>query len=104
SGVLATSESGPSSEIRRILDFPNRSLSGEAAGTQYGRLPLHQRFHGGVLEPQLYRERANHDGGGFRRPGPRQLLRSDRNDPRRRPESFVSGSMQSGDGSSGENG
>ena len=56
---------------------------------------------GAVLEPQPCRERADHHGGGLRRPGPRRVLRSDRHHPRRGPESSVPGAGQPGDGAAG---
>ena len=54
-------------------------------------LPFHQLVPGAVLEPPPRRERADHDGGGLRRPGARRLLRPDRSDPRRRAESSLPG-------------
>ena len=54
-----------------------------------------------VLEPRAHRERADHHGGGFRRAGPRRILRSDRHRPRRDAEPSVPGAGQSGDGAAG---
>ena len=54
-----------------------------------------------VLEPRTRRERADHDGGGLRRPGPRRLLRRDRRDPRRDAEPPVPGAREPGDGAAG---
>ena len=86
-------------ELNRILlgafdesdDLPHRPLPRQAAGAQHAVLPLRERVPGAVLEPQPRRERADHDGGGFRRPGPRRVLRRDRHHPRRGPEPPVPG-------------
>ena len=64
---------------RRVAALPHRSLPREDG---HGRDPLpalRQRDAGAALEPQLPRERADHDGRELRRRGPRPLLR-----PRRR--------------------
>ena len=71
---------------------------GKRAGQQHVGLPLRQYVSGAVLEPQLHRERADHDGRGFRRAGPRRLLRPDRHDPRRRAEPLVPGAVEPGHG------
>ena len=71
---------------------------GKAAGQQHGGFPLRQFLHGIVLEPQLYRERADHYGGELRSTGPRRILRSDWHHPRRDSESSFSGPLQFGDG------
>ena len=70
-------------QLNRILlgtfdetrDLPHRPLPRQAAGAQHGVLPLRQRVPRAVLEPQLRRERADHDGRELRRPGPRRVLR-----------------------------
>ena len=54
-------------------------------------LPLRQRVPRADLEPQLRRQRADHDGRGVRRPGPRQVLRGDGRHPRRHPEPPAAG-------------
>ena len=67
-----------------------------------GKQPVHNmlffRFANAIsradLESRPRRERADHDGRGFRRAGPRRFLRPDRRDPRRDPESFVPGAGQ----------
>ena len=74
---------------------------GKAAGSQHAVLPLRQLVPRAVLEPQPCRERADHDGRGLRRAGPRRVLRSDRHHPRRGAESSVPGSGQPGDGAAG---
>ena len=66
-------------------------------------LPLRQLVPGAVLEPQPCRERADHHGGGLRRPGPGRFLRRDRHHPRRGPESPAPGSCQPGHGAAGPN-
>ena len=62
-------------DLRRDGDLPHRPLPREAAGPQHALLPFRQCVPGAVLEPQLRRERADHDGGELRRPGPRRVLR-----------------------------
>ena len=84
-------------------DLPHRSLPRQAAGAEHGVLPLRELVPGAVLESQPCRERADHDGGRLRRPGPRRLLRSDGRHPRRDPESSVPDSDQPGDGAAGQN-
>ena len=54
-------------------------------------LPLRQLVARADLEPQLRRQRADHDGGELRRRGPRQLLRRGRRHPRRRAEPPAAG-------------
>ncbi len=53
----------------------HRPLSREAAGEQSAGVSLREYICRVVLEPQLHRERADHDGRGFRRPGPGSFLR-----------------------------
>ncbi len=86
----------PESSIFRIDHY-----LGQASGAECGGLPLCECFHGAVLESELHRERANHDGGEFRRRGARRFLRSDRRHSRRDPESSFPDLMQSCDGASG---
>ena len=74
---------------------------GKTAGAEPALLPLRQLVPGADLEPPARRERADHDGGELRRPGPRRLLRRDRRDPRRGPEPPVPGPGQPGDGAPG---
>ena len=59
--------------LRRVVDLPHRPLPGQAAGAQHAVLPLRQRVPRAVLEPQPRRKRADHHGGGLRRPGPRRF-------------------------------
>ena len=80
------------------VDLPHRPLPRQAAGAQHAVLPLRQLVPRADLEPQPRRERADHDGRGFRRPGPRRVLRADRHDPRRGAEPSVPGAGQPGDG------
>ena len=99
-------------ELNRILlgsfdearHLPDRPLPRQAAGAQHAVLPVRERVPRGVLEPDLRRERADHDGRGLRRPGARRVLRRDRHHPRRHPEPSVPGVEQSRDGAAGENG
>ena len=99
-------------ELNRILlgtfverrHLPHRPLPRQAARPQHAVLPLREPAPRGVLEPHPRRERADHDGGGLRHPGPRRLLRRDRRHPRRRPEPPVPGAEQSGDGAAGADG
>ena len=88
-------------QLRRDDDLPHRPLPRQAAGAEHGVLPLRQRVPRAVLEPQLRRERADHDGRGLRRAGPRRVLRPDRHDPRRDPEPSVPGAGEPGDGAAG---
>ncbi len=62
-------------QLRRERDLPHRPLPRKAAGAQHALFPLRQRDAGAVLEPDAHRERPDHHGGGFRRPGPRRVLR-----------------------------
>ena len=72
-----------SSPSRRL---PHRPLPRQGAGAEPPLLPLRQLVPRADLEPQLRRERADHDGRGLRRAGARRVLRRGRRDPRRRPE------------------
>jgi glucose-6-phosphate 1-dehydrogenase len=58
----------PESAIFRIDHYLGKP------GQQRGGFPVCQRVHGAVLESKLYRERADHDGGRFRRTGARRFL------------------------------
>ena len=60
-------------DLRRGAHLPHRPLPRQAAGAQHAVLPLRQFVSGAVLEPQPRRERADHHGGGLRRPGPRRF-------------------------------
>ena len=100
----AGAQPDPARRLRRVGDLPHRPLPRQAAGPEPALLPLRQRVPGAVLEPQPRRERADHDGGGLRRPGPRRLLRRDRHHPRRGPEPPVPGPGQPGDGAAGPDG
>ena len=53
------------------------------------------------LEPQLRRQRADHDGRGLRRGGPRRVLRETGTDARRGAEPPVPGAVPPGDGAAG---
>ena len=74
-----------------------------------GKRPVHNmvffRFANAFLESfwnrQVVEQRADHHGGGFRRPRPRRILRSDRHHSRRDPKPPVPGAGQSGDGATG---
>ena len=99
-------------ELNRILlgtfvearHLPDRPLPRQAPRSQHAVLPLLESDSRGVLESDPRRERADHDGGGLRHPGPRRLLRRDGRHPRRRPEPPVPAVEQSRDGAAGENG
>ena len=58
--------------------LPDRPLPRQAPCPQHAVLSLHESDPGGLLESDPRRERADHDGGGLRHPGPRRLLRRDR--------------------------
>ena len=64
-------------------------------------LPVRQRVPRADLEPQPRRERADHDGRGLRRSGPREVLRGGRRDPRRGSEPPAPGRRAARDGASG---
>ncbi len=66
--------------------LPHRPLPRQGGGAEHPLLPLRQRVPRADLEPQLRRERADHDGRELRRQGARQVLRGDRRHPRRHPE------------------
>ena len=71
----ARPEPDPAQHVRGGRYLPDRPLPGEAARSQHAVRPLHESDSRGVLESQPRRERADHDGGGFRHPGPWRLLR-----------------------------
>ena len=100
-GLGAGPQPDPAQHFRRVVDLPHRPLPRQSAGAEPALLPFRQRVPGADLEPQLRRERADHDGRGFRRPGPRRVLRGGRRHPRRGPEPSVPGAGQSGDGAAG---
>ena len=84
--------------------LPDRPLPRKAPRPQHAVLSLLESDPRGVLESDPRRERADHDGGGLRHPGPRRLLRRDGRDPRRRPEPPLPAVEQSRDGAAGANG
>ena len=57
--------------LPRDGDLPHRPLPRQGAGAEPALLPLRQRVPRADLEPQLRRERADHDGREVRRRGPR---------------------------------
>ena len=65
------------------FDLPHRSLPRQGGDHEHPLLPLRQFVPRADLEPQLCRERPGDTGRGFRRQGPRRLLR-DRRLPARR--------------------
>ena len=82
-------------------DLPHRPLPRQGAGAEPALLPLREHVPRADLEPQLRRERADHDGGELRRRGPRQLLRGGRRDPRRDAEPPAAGRRLPRDGAAG---
>ena len=81
------------------------SRSSSASTTSSGRWastrslpPLREHDAGADLEPELRRLRADHDGRGLRRRGPRPLLRSGRRAPRRRRQPPDAGRRRDRDG------
>ena len=74
-GIGAGAQQDPAEQLRRDGDLPHRPLPRQDAGAEPALLPLRQLVPGADLEPPTRRERADHDGGGVRRPGPRGLLR-----------------------------
>ena len=91
-------------DVRRARHLPDRPLPRKAPRSQHAVLSLLESAPRGLLESEPRRERADHDGGGLRHPGPRRLLRRDRRDPRRRPEPPLPGAEQPRDGAAGEDG
>ena len=85
-------------DVRRIAHLPDRPLPGQGAGPQHPVLPVRQPVPRADLEPQLHRERPDHDGRELRRPGARRILRRGRRDPRRGPEPHAPGRRDAGDG------
>ena len=83
---------------RRVAALPDRPLPREdgARGDPVPALREHDARAG--LEPQLRRERADHDGGGLRGRGPRPLLRSGRRAARRRRQPPHAGRRRRRDG------
>ena len=91
-------ERGAAGQLRRSPHLPHRPLPGQRAGAQHAALPLCQRLPRTLLEPQPHRKRADHDGRGLWRAGPRRLLRRHRHGARRGAEPPVPGAGQPGDG------
>ena len=80
------------------LDLPHRSLPGEGGDHEHPVFPLRQFVPGADLEPQLRGQRPDHAGRGFRRRGPRRVLRNRRLPARRRPEPSVPDRRAAGHG------
>ena len=70
--------------LGRIAALSDRPLPREDGARRDPVPALREHPHGADLEPQPRRERPDHDGRGFRRGGPRSLLRPCRSDPGRR--------------------
>ena len=72
-------------QIHQYLDESQPSPGSTTSSGRWGSArsvpALREHPHGADLEPPLRRERGNHDGRGFRRAGPRSILRGCRNDP-----------------------
>ena len=96
--VGARAQPRPPRRVRRVGHLPHRPLPRQGARAEPPLLPLRQLVPRADLEPQLRRERADHDGRELRREGPRPPLRGDRRDPRRRPEPHAAGGRLPGDG------
>ena len=83
---------------RRVAALPDRPLPRED-GPRGDPLPaLREHDARAGLEPQLRRVRADHDGRGLRRRGPRPLLRPGRRAARRRRQPPDAGRRRGGDG------
>ena len=80
------------------VGLPHRPLPRQGGRREPAVLPVRQHVSRADLEPQLRGLRADHDGRGVRRPGPRQVLRRDRRDPRRHPEPPAAGRRLPRDG------
>ncbi len=100
--VGAGAERDAAPRLRRARDLPHRSLPRQGAGAEPPALPLRQHVPRADLEPQLRRERADHDGRELRRRGARPVLRGGRRDPRRRPEPPAAGGRLPRDGGAGD--
>ena len=98
-GVGAGTESDSPQVLPGGGYLPNRPLSRQGSGPEHSLLPIRQRVSRTDLESPLHRERADHHGRGLRGEGARQVLRRDRGDPRRHPESPAPDCQLSGNGS-----
>ena len=92
------------SKLPRIGDLPHRPLPRQGAGAEPALFPLRQLVFGAALEPRARREHPDHDGGEFRRPGPRRLLRGGGGDPRRGAEPPLASPRQPDDGAARRHG
>ena len=89
---------GPPPVHRRVAAVPHRPLPRED-GARGDPLPAVREHDAGAgLEPELHRERADHDGRGLRRRGSRPLLRPGRRVARRGREPPDAGGRRDGDG------
>ena len=62
--------------LRRERRLPHRPLPRQGGRPEPALLPVRQHLPRADLEPQLRRERPDHDGGGLRRRGARRVLRA----------------------------
>ena len=86
------------------LDLPHRSLPREGGDHEYPLFPLRQFVPGADLEPQLRGQRPDNPVRGFRRGGPRRVLRNRRLSARRDPEPPLPGRRAAGHGAAGRSG
>ena len=86
---------------RRVAAVPHRPLPRQDGARGDPLSPLREHDARTGVEPELHRERADHDGRGLRRRGPRPLLRSGRRAARRRGEPPHAGRRGHGDGGAG---
>ncbi len=98
SEIGARTQPNPARRFSRGSDLPHRSLPRQGTGAESSVLPIREFVSRTGVESQLHRERADHDGGRFRRRRPRIVLRRRRRHPRRDPESSAAGRFVPGDG------
>ena len=102
--LRARIEPDPARHVCRGRHLQDRPLPGETSCPQHAVFSLYQSGHRSLLEPDTRRERADHDGRRLRHPRPRRLLRPNRGNSRRPPESPLPGVEQPRHGAAGEDG
>ena len=96
--VRAGAEHGDPRAHRRVAAVPDRPLPGEDGDRRDPLPPVREHDARAGLEPPARGLRADHDGRGLRRRGPRPLLRPGRRGPRRRRQPSDAGRRRRGDG------
>ena len=103
-GLRAGAQSHRAVGVSGRFDLPHRPLPRQGGDHEYPLFPLRQFVPRADLEPQLRGQRADHAGRGFRREGPRRVLRKRRLPARRRPEPPVPDRRAAGHGAAGLSG